>query len=132
PAFALGLDPTLKFMIVACIEDLAEDIVRQIRELMQTSWYKAAFKTRISQGHSQKHDFAVEGGGRVRAVAVRSVTGKGGDYVILDDGHNIDDWDNERRKQKTIEAFELLVSRRDGGRKSRMLVDGHRVAEDDV
>ena len=61
PAFALGLDPTLKFMIVAGTEDLAENIVRQIRELMQSPWYKAAFKTRISQGHSQKHDFAVVG-----------------------------------------------------------------------
>ena len=132
PAFALGLDPTLKFMIVACTKDLAEDIVRQIRELMQSAWYKAVFKTRISQGHSQKHDFSVEGGGRVRAVAVRSVTGKGGDYVIFDDAHNIDDWDNERKKQRVIEAFELLVSRRDRGKKSSMLVVGHRVAEDDV
>ena len=119
-------------MIVAGTEDLAEDIVRQIRELMQSPWYKAVFKTRISQGHSQKHDFSVEGGGRVRAVAVRSVTGKGGDYVIFDDAHNIDDWDNERKKQRVIEAFELLVSRRDRGKDSRMLVVGHRVAEDDV
>src|ERR1700680_3449662 len=57
PAFALGLDPTLKFMIVAYNEELAEDIVRQIREVMESPWYKAAFKTRIADGHSRKNDF---------------------------------------------------------------------------
>jgi predicted phage terminase large subunit-like protein len=132
PAFALGLDPTLKFMIVAYSEELAEDIVRQIREVMESSWYKSVFKTRISEGHSRKNDFTITGGGRVRAVPVRSVTGKGGDIIIFDDAHNAADWDNDRQKAKVIEAFEMLVSRRDGGKLSQMLVVGHRVAEDDL
>jgi phage terminase large subunit-like protein len=132
PAFALGLDPTLKFLIVAYNEEVAEDIVRQIREVMESSWYKAAFKTRIANGHSQKDDFKVKGGGRVRAAAVRSVTGKGGDVIIFDDSHNAADWDNDRKKAKVVAAFEMLVSRRDGGKLSQMLVVGHRVAEDDL
>lgn len=132
PAFALGLDPSLKFMVVAYSEELAEDIVRRIREIMESSWYRAAFKTRIAEGHSRKDDFTVEGGGRVRAVPVRSVTGKGGDIIIFDDAHNVADWNNDRQKMKVIEAFELLVSRRDSGKMSQMLVVGHRVAEDDL
>ena len=132
PAFALGLDPTLKFMIVAYNEDVAEDIVRQIREIMESAWYRSVFDTRISVGHSLKSDFSLKGGGRVRAVAIRSVTGKGGDIIIFDDPHNVHDWNNERRKEKVIEAFEVLTSRRDGGAMSRMVVVGHRVAEDDV
>lgn len=132
PAFALGLDPSLKFMVVAYSEELAEDIVRRIREIMESSWYRAVFKTRIAKGHSRKDDFTVEGGGRVRAVPVRSVTGKGGDIIIFDDAHNVADWDNDKQKTKVIEAFELLVSRRDGGAMSQMLVVGHRVAEDDL
>jgi predicted phage terminase large subunit-like protein len=132
PAFAVGLDPTLKFMIVAYNENLAEDIVRQIREIMESSWYRAAFKTRISEGHSRKDDFTIEGGGRVRAVPVRSVTGRGGDIIIFDDPHNAADWDNDRQKAKVIETFEMLVSRRDGGKLSQILVVGHRIAEDDL
>jgi predicted phage terminase large subunit-like protein len=132
PAFMLGLDPTLKFMVVAYGEELAEDVVRCIREIMETSWYKAVFTTRIAAGHSRKDDFTVIGGGRVRAVSVRSVTGKGGDIVIFDDPHNVADWDNDRQKAKVIEAFELLMSRRDSGAMSQMLVVGHRVAEDDL
>jgi predicted phage terminase large subunit-like protein len=132
PAFALGLDPTLKFMIVAYNEELAEDIVRQIREIMESPWYKAVFKTRVAEEHSRKNDFIVKGGGRVRAVPVRSVTGRGGDVIIFDDPHNAADWDNDRQKTKVIEAFEMLMSRRDGGKISQMLVVGHRVAEDDL
>jgi predicted phage terminase large subunit-like protein len=132
PAFMLGTDPTLKFLIVAHNEELAEDIVRQIREIMQSAWYKKVFKTRLDERHSKKDDFTIVGGGRVRAAPVRSVTGKGGDIIIFDDPHNVYDWDNDQKKSKVIQAFELLVSRRDGGRMSRMLVVGHRVAEDDL
>jgi predicted phage terminase large subunit-like protein len=132
PAFALGLDPSLKFLIVSRSQDLAETIVRQIREIMTSSWYLETFETRILDGHSRKDDFAVKGGGRVLAAPVGSVTGKGGDVTIFDDPHNVYDWDDVRKKLKVIEAFEILVSRRDGGAMSQMLVVGHRVAEDDL
>jgi phage terminase large subunit-like protein len=132
PAFMLGTNPSLKFLIVAYDESIAEDIVRQIRDIMQSDWYKSVFKTRLDPKHSKKFDFTVIGGGRVRAAAVRSVTGKGGDIIIFDDPHNMHDWDNDRKKAKVIEAFEYLVSRRDGGKMSRMLVIAHRVAEDDL
>src|ERR1700755_1172476 len=83
PAFMLGLDPTLKFMIVAYNEEVAAEIVRHIREIMASDWYKAAFPTRIAD-LSRSDDFTTKGGGRVRAVAVQSITGRGGDIVIFD------------------------------------------------
>jgi phage terminase large subunit-like protein len=132
PAFALGLNPSLRFMIVAYERKIAEDIVRQIRELMESDWYKSVFKTRIKSDHSLKNDFSVKGGGRVRAVSIRSITGKGGDIIVLDDPHNAEDWNNEDAKQKVINTFKHLRSRRDGGVKSRMMVVGHRVAKDDL
>ena len=77
---------------------------------MESSWYRAALKTRIAEGHSRKDDFTIKGGGRVRAVPVRSVTGRGGDIIIFDDPHNAADWDNDRQKAKVIETFEMLMS----------------------
>lgn len=133
PAFLLGQDPNLKFLIVAYSEDIAEDIVRQIRDLMNSKTYKKIFSTRVAAGHARKNDFKISSaGGRVRAAAVGSVTGKGGDIIIFDDPHNISDWDSPKRKQKVIEAFEILMTRRDQGQRSRVLVVGHRVAEDDL
>jgi predicted phage terminase large subunit-like protein len=132
PAFLLGRHPTLRFLVVAYDEDIAEDIVRQIRELMSSHFYQTVFKTRISPDHSRKNDFKVVGGGRVRAAPVRSVTGKGGDIIIFDDPHNVHDWNNEFKKQKVIEAFGTLMTRRDGGGDSQVLVVAHRIAEDDL
>jgi len=126
------LDPTRKFLIVAYSTDVADEIVELIRVIMLSPWYQATFKTRIIDGRSRGNDFSVVGGGRVRAAAVSSVTGKGGDFVIFDDPHNAYDWDNDRNKAKTIEAFELLVSRRNAGAKSSILVVGHRIAKDDI
>jgi predicted phage terminase large subunit-like protein len=132
PAFMLGRDPSLRFMIVAYDLALAEDIVRQIRDIMGSKWYRSAFKTRISSGHSQKNDFAVDGGGRVRAVSIGSVTGKGGNIIIFDDPHNVNDWDNPNKKEDVVKKFSTLLTRGDNGAKSRMLVVCHRVAEDDL
>ncbi len=133
PAFLLGLDPDLKFLIVAYSEDIAEDIVRQIRELMNSKTYKKIFTTKVALGHARKNDFKISNAsGRVRAAAVGSVTGKGGDIIIFDDPHNVSDWQSSRKKQRVIELFETLMTRRDQGRRSRVLVVGHRVAEDDL
>lgn len=133
PAFLLGQDPNLKFLIVAYSEDIAEDIVRQIRDLMNSKTYKNIFSTRVAAGHARKNDFKISNaGGRVRAAAVSSVTGKGGDIIIFDDPHNVSDWDSPKKKQRVIESFETLMTRRDQGQRSRLLVVGHRVAEDDL
>jgi predicted phage terminase large subunit-like protein len=99
---------------------------------MNSPLYKKIFKTRISSSHARKNDFSVVGGGRVRAAPVRSVTGKGGDIIIFDDPHNVYYWDDLKKIQKVIEAFETLMTRRDRGGDSRVLVVGHRVAEDDL
>lgn len=132
PAFALGNDPSLQISIVGYKKEIAEDCVRLLLILMESDFYKATFETRLNKDHRRKRDFAVTGGGRVRAVPVNGVTGIGGDIVIFDDPHNAHDWDDDRAKMKVIDAFELLVSRRNAGRHSRMLVVGHRVAEDDL
>jgi phage terminase large subunit-like protein len=132
PAFMLGHDPTLRFMIVAYDKALAEDIVRQIRDIMESSWYQQIFRTRLCPKHSRKADFGVIGGGRVRAVPVRSVTGKGGDIIIFDDPHNATDWDNQVKKNRVLVAFSMLMTRRDLGENTGLLVVGHRVAIDDL
>ena len=132
PAFSLGHDDRLSYMIVTNNETLTEDITGQILEIMTSAWYKAAFQTRLSKRHARQADFLTTGGGRVRAVGVNNLTGKGAKRIIIDDAHNVHDWDNERRKQKVIEAFEVLMTRGDAGANTKFLAVGHRVAEDDL
>ncbi len=132
PAFMLGINPKLRFLVVSYDQKNAQDIVELIRTIMNSIWFRAAFNTRIAKHHALKFDIATEQGGRVRAVSVTGATGKGGDIIIFDDPHNALDWDNPARKRKVITAFAHLMTRRNSGPKSSFLAVGHRVAEDDL
>jgi len=132
PAFMLGLNPKLRFLIVAYDEEIAEDIVEQIRTLMRSRSDKQLFGTRIDPTHSRKKDFRIIGGGRVRAVPIGSVTGKGGDIIIFDDPHNVADWQSSKKKRKVIQQYETLRTRGNKGAKTQFLIVGHRTALDDV
>lgn len=132
PAFMLGLNPKLRFLVVAYDEEIAEDIVGQIRTLMSSTIYKQLFRTQIHPDHRRKDDFRITGGGRVRAAPVSSVTGKGGDVIIFDDPHNVFDWDNPRKKRRVVQLYETLRTRGDRGAMTQFLVVGHRTAADDV
>lgn len=133
PAFLLGTDPSLRIMIAAYDEDLAADISRQIRDVMQSSWYRQIFATRISNDHAKKNDFATTANGRVRAVSANgAITGRGGDVIIYDDPHNVRDWNDEQKLQNVKDQFERLLTRRNSPAKGVVVVICHRVSEDDL
>ena len=84
PAWIVGRDPAARIMIITYGAELAEDIVPQIRTIMQSGWYKQAFPTRLTK--KKVADLVTTDGGRIRAVSLEgATTGKGGDYLILGD-----------------------------------------------
>ena len=92
PAWILAHDPTAKIMVVTYTAELSEDISRSIRELIQSAWFKETFPTRLAKGHAKVTDFSTTAGGTVRATSFEgSITGFGGDILIIDDPHDIGD-----------------------------------------
>lgn len=133
PAFLLGKDPSLRILIAAYDEDLAADISRQIRDIMQSAWYRQVFETRISEDHAKKNDFATTANGRVRAVSANgAITGRGGEVIIYDDPHNARDWNDERKLENVKDQFERLLTRRNSPAKGIVVVICHRVSEFDL
>ena len=49
-AWMLAHDPTLKIIIVSYAEHLSKAIARNIRTILQSSWFKELFATRIKRG----------------------------------------------------------------------------------
>jgi predicted phage terminase large subunit-like protein len=133
-AWILAHNPSIKIMIVAYSIDLAESISRAIRNILQSVWFKESFPTRVAKGHAKSNDFATTAGGKVYATSFDgSVTGFGGDIIIVDDPHNISDVENPRQLERTIEKFNtMLVRRLDTPKKGRIMVIGHRVHENDL
>lgn len=133
-AWILAQDPCAKIMVITYSTDLAETISRDIRSIMQSKWFKDVFSTRIAKGHSKANDFATTAGGGVYATGFDgSITGFGGNYIIIDDPHDIDDAGNPEQLSKTVDRYYTKVARRLNNRNiGRILAVGHRLHENDL
>jgi predicted phage terminase large subunit-like protein len=86
PAFVLGHDPTCKFINVSYSQGLAEKHANDCRALMRSPFYHRLFGTRISLAKDSQLEFATTAGGSRLATSVGgTLTGRGGNFIILDD-----------------------------------------------
>jgi predicted phage terminase large subunit-like protein len=87
PAFALGHDPTRRFICVSYSEALARKHANDCRALMRSPVYQRLFpRTRISPAKDTETEFATTAGGYRLATSVGgTLTGRGGNFVIIDD-----------------------------------------------
>ena len=86
-AFMLGQDPTLNFVCVSYSNELSGKLARDCLSLMQSQWYRDLFRgTIVSRKRSASWDFeTTRGGGRLATSTSGTLTGRGGDIIILDD-----------------------------------------------
>lgn len=89
-AWLLGREPGLRVIGVSYSQRLSEKIAYKTRLLMESEFYKSIFpNTNLDQSQSQKSNFmTTSGGGRFSTSVGGSLTGEGGDYIILDDPMN--------------------------------------------
>ena len=88
PAWLLGQNPKLEVMAASYSQDLSEDHSVLCRKLVQTDWYKTVFpKTKLEE--CLKAKFTTTEGGARRATSLGGTsTGKGANFLILDDPLN--------------------------------------------
>jgi predicted phage terminase large subunit-like protein len=86
-AWMLGRDPTLNFVCVSYSNELSGKLARDCQSIMQAPWYREIFPgTQITRSRSASHDFeTTRGGGRLATSVTGTLTGRGGDIIILDD-----------------------------------------------
>ena len=87
PAWILGHDPTKKILVASYGQELAEELSRACRSVMQTAWYQRLFPaTRLDPSRLAANVFETTAGGCRRAASVGgSLTGFGADLIIIDD-----------------------------------------------
>ncbi len=121
-------------MVLSYSAELAEEISYETRAIMQSEFYKEMTPTRIAKDRRKVNDFATTAGGRVRAVSIEGgVTGKGGDYIIIDDPGEIKDHDNLKKLQRVNDLFDGEIrTRLDHPKRGCILIIAHRIAEDDL
>lgn len=85
-AWCLGHDPTRNFVCVSYSNDLAAKHARDCRAIMQSDWYLRMFPaTRLSSRTASTDFETTAGGGRLATSITGTLTGRGGDIIIIDD-----------------------------------------------
>lgn len=115
-AWMLGQNPKLNFVGVSYASGLSEKLARLCLQVMQAPWYRELFpRTIISAKRSAAYDFdTTAGGGRLATSITGTLTGRGGDIIILDDVIKPDEVDSETIRESVNEWYrKTLASRLD-------------------
>ena len=87
PAWYLGRNPTHKLILASHTADLAVDMLRKVRNLMQTDLYRSIFpNVNIAGDAKAAGKWNTNHGGEAFAVGTGgALAGRGGDVIIVDD-----------------------------------------------
>lgn len=111
-AFMLGIDPTLNFVCVSYSQDLASQFARECFAIMDSPWYRALFPRTILARRAALDFTTTAGGGRLATSIDGTLTGRGGDIIIIDDPSKPDDLHSEAMRLKVETWYRsTLISR---------------------
>jgi hypothetical protein len=134
PAFVLGHDPTRRIICVFYSGDLAKKHANDCRAVLEAPWYRELFPgTRIGQKDSETEIELSARGFRLATSVGGTLTGRGGDLIIIDDPLKPDDAYSETKRNGANEWFKnTLLSRLDDKRTGAIIIVMQRVHMDDL
>lgn len=114
PAFILGHNPSAKIMCISYGEELASKLAADCKTIMETDWYRELFpQTSIRVDKKSVMDFeTTKHGGRFATTISGAVTGRGADWIIIDDPLKPADALSDVVREKINELYGNTVSSR--------------------
>jgi len=107
PAFLLGHNPSAQIICASYGQDLADKLGRDCRALMQSAFYQRLFGTRLSPEKSAASEFETTVGGVRLATSVSGpLTGRGADYIIIDDPLKANEAHSDSNRNAVNEWFD--------------------------
>jgi len=135
PAWVLGRDPSKRIICASYSADLASKHARDCRSIIEADWYRRIFTlTRIHRGQNSEMDFVTTSHGYRYSTSVGgTLTGRGGNILIIDDPLKSDDAFSEARRSAANEWFDgTLYSRLDDKREGVIIVVMQRLHLEDL
>lgn len=135
PAWLLGRDPALNVICVSYNNNLAEKHARDFRTVVGETWYKGLFtRMRINpRKNTEMEVVTTRNGGRLATSVGGTLTGRGGDVIIIDDPIKPDGVMSESERANVNEWFRhTLYSRLNSKRDGRIVIVTQRLHEDDL
>jgi hypothetical protein len=134
PAWLLGHNPSAQIICASYSQDLANKHSLDCRSLMASPWYRSLFPTRLSRERQAVDEFqTTQKGFRVATSVGGTLTGRGGDFMILDDPLKPDEALSETQRKAVNEWYDhTLFSRLNDKRTGRIIIIMQRLHEDDL
>lgn len=136
PAWAWINHPELRFLYASYASQLATEHSQLTRMVIESDWYQARWGDRVQlmDDDNLKTRFSNTALGKRIATSVgASVTGFGGDYVIVDDPHNVQQVESESIRAAAVRWWNKAMSTRlNNPRTGVRIVVMQRVHETDV
>jgi predicted phage terminase large subunit-like protein len=135
PAYAFGHDPSRRIICVSYSADLAKKHANDFRAVLESHWYQTIFPTtRIGPYKNSETEIEFTARGFRLATSVGgTLTGRGGDIIIIDDPLKPDDALSEtKRSAANLWFTNTLLSRLDDKRTGAIVVVMQRVHMDDL
>jgi len=138
-AWRMGRDPSEKTIFLSATLDLAQDIVYDVRKIMQQAWFSRVFpETVIAHDRRGLKRLRTTAGGSFFAGSMdTTLGGVGATIILIDDGNRIGDCNNPDALAYVNAKFDTEIASRlnpESGRKKKgiILCVQHRIAENDL
>jgi predicted phage terminase large subunit-like protein len=134
PAFILGRDPSQRIICVSYSGELARKFSNDFRALIDAPWYRSLFPwTRVGRFKDSEVETELTARGNRLATSVGgTLTGRGGNLIIIDDPLKPDDALSEAKRSAANQWFtNTLFSRLDDKRTGAIVLVMQRVHMDD-
>ena len=132
-AWALGHDPALRFICVSYSQELAGELSRQFRMVVESDWYRALFPKMQLKKDTGTQCVTSAGGGRIATSIGGTITGRGADVIIIDDPLKAEDAASEAARAEVIRWYQgTLSTRLNDKRRGAIIVVMQRLHEEDL
>jgi predicted phage terminase large subunit-like protein len=135
PAFLLGRDPSRRIICVSYSAELAKKHSNDFRAVLEAPWYRSVFPSaQIGPYKNSETEIELTARGFRLATSVGgTLTGRGGDIIVIDDPLKPDDAISEIRRTAANQWFtNTLLSRLDDKRAGAIVIVMQRVHMDDL
>jgi len=133
PAYILGMDPSARVICVSYSEDLAKALARDAKRLMESPGYRAVFPDMRLAKNTETEIVTEAGGGRLATSVNGTLTGRGGDFIIVDDPIKPDEAYSDAVRTSTNDWYRnTLLSRLNDKMRSVLIIVMQRVHVGDL
>lgn len=136
PTWAWTQKPWLSFMFVSYSKDLSSFHSKMRRDLIMSSWYQSRWGSTVylAPDQNQKTEYQNTARGTMLATSIGgTVTGKGADIIVIDDGMNPEKAESEADRKAAISFVQSTINTRLNDKKNGVIINvAQRLHKNDI